>query len=129
VVASDRTGASSDRADPAAAGQPGLRAPSGIRLRTLADVFAYAAADGVTLCIDATEIRVRRPRTGRAGRKAFVSGKLKQNTIKTTLAANEHVSDGQVHGPALGNRCVGPRLHGQEASGRPSARGTFRQRR
>jgi hypothetical protein len=35
--------------------------------------------------VDATEIRVRRPRTGRAGRKAFVSGKLKQNTIKATV--------------------------------------------
>src|SRR5690349_18378963 len=38
----------------------GCALPSGIRLRTLADVFAYAAAEGVTLRIDATEIRVRR---------------------------------------------------------------------
>jgi hypothetical protein len=68
----------------------GCALPSGIRLRTLADVFAYAAAEGVTLRLDATEIRVRRPRAGRSGRKAFVSGKLKQNTIKTTLAADEH---------------------------------------
>jgi hypothetical protein len=68
----------------------GCALPTGIRLRTLADVFAYAAAEGVTLRLDATEIRVRRPRAGRAGRKAFVSGKLKQNTIKTTLAADEH---------------------------------------
>jgi hypothetical protein len=68
----------------------GCAVASGIRLRTLADVFAYAAAEGVTLRLDATEIRVRRPRAGRSGRKAFVSGKLKQNTIKTTLAADEH---------------------------------------
>ena len=36
-------------------GQPGLR------LRTLADVFAYAAAEGVQLRIDGTEVQVRRP--------------------------------------------------------------------
>jgi hypothetical protein len=68
----------------------GCALPSGVRLRTLADVVAYAAAEGVTVRLDATEIRVRRPRAGRAGRKAFVSGKVKQNTIKTTLAADEH---------------------------------------
>lgn len=68
----------------------GYAVPSGVRLHTLADVFAYAAAEGVTVRLDATEIRVRRPRAGRGGRKAFVSGKLKQNTIKTTLAADEH---------------------------------------
>ncbi|WP_412737889.1 transposase family protein [Krasilnikovia sp. MM14-A1259] len=68
----------------------GFATPAGTRLHTLADVFAYAAAEGVTLRIDATEIRVRRPRQGRPGRKAFVSGKLKQNTIKTTLAADHH---------------------------------------
>ncbi len=37
---------------------------SGVRLRTLADVFAYAAAEGVTLRIDGTEVQVRRPRAG-----------------------------------------------------------------
>lgn len=66
----------------------GCALPSGIRLRTLADVFAYAAAEGVTLRMDATEIRVRRPRAGRCGRTAFVSGKAKQNTIKTTLISD-----------------------------------------
>ena len=65
-------------------GQPGLR------LRTLADVFAYAAAEGVRLRIDGTEVQVRRPGAGRPGRRAFVSGKKKQNTIKSTA-----VSDGQ----------------------------------
>jgi hypothetical protein len=59
-------------------------------LKTLADVFAYAAARGVTLRIDGTEVQVRRPRAGRPGRRAFVSGKKKQNTIKATA-----VSDGQ----------------------------------
>ena len=64
-------------------GQPGLR------LRALADVSAYAAAQGVTLRIDGTEVQVRGPPAGRPGRRAFVSGKKKQNTIKATA-----VSDG-----------------------------------
>lgn len=68
----------------------GFAWPSGIRLHTLADVFAYAAAEGVTLRLDATEIRVRRPRAGRGGRKAFVSGKARQNTIKTTVVSDEY---------------------------------------
>jgi hypothetical protein len=64
-------------------GQPGLR------LRTLADVFAYAASQGVHLRIDGTEVQVRRPAANRPGRRAFVSGKKKQNTIKPTA-----ISDG-----------------------------------
>ncbi len=67
----------------AVSGQPGLR------LRTLADVFAYAATEGVKLRIDGTEVQVRRPRAGRPGRRAFVSGKKKQNTGKATA-----ISDG-----------------------------------
>jgi hypothetical protein len=62
----------------------------GVRLRTLADVFAYAAAEGVKLRIDGTEVQVRRPAANRPGRRAFVSGKKKQNTIKSTV-----VSDGR----------------------------------
>jgi hypothetical protein len=62
----------------------------GVRLRTLADVFAYAEAEGVTLRIDSTEVQVRRPKAKRPGRKAFVSGKKKQNTVKATM-----ISDGQ----------------------------------
>jgi DDE superfamily endonuclease/Helix-turn-helix of DDE superfamily endonuclease len=64
-------------------GQPGPR------LRSLADVFAYAAAEGVRLRIDGTEVQVRRPAAGRPGRRAFVSGKKRQNTGKATA-----VSDG-----------------------------------
>ena len=41
----------------------------GLRLKTLADVFAYAAAEGVTPRIDGTEVQVRRPRAGRPGRR------------------------------------------------------------
>ncbi|MBO3682654.1 transposase family protein [Streptomyces sp. NEAU-YJ-81] len=62
----------------------------GVRLRTLADVFAYAEAEGIRLRIDGGETQVRRPKANRPGRRAFVSGKKRQNTIKTST-----VSDGQ----------------------------------
>jgi hypothetical protein len=62
----------------------GYATPHGPRLRTLPDVFAYAAAHGVTLRADGSEIQVRRPPAHRPGRRAFVSGKKKMNTIKFT---------------------------------------------
>ncbi|WP_385625694.1 transposase family protein [Streptomyces sp. P8-A8] len=61
-----------------------------VRLRTLANVFAYAEAEAITLRIDGAETQGRRPKANRPGWRAFVSGKKKQNTIKTTT-----VSDGQ----------------------------------
>jgi DDE superfamily endonuclease/Helix-turn-helix of DDE superfamily endonuclease len=60
-----------------------------LRLRTLADVFAYAASHGVHLRIDGTEVRVRRPRANKPGRRAFISGKMKQNTKKATVISDE----------------------------------------
>ena len=71
--------------------QRGFAVPKrpGIRLRTLADVFAYADAEGVELRIDGTEVQVRRPAAHKPGRRAFVSGKKKQNTMKPTV-----ISDG-----------------------------------
>ncbi|MFJ9096839.1 transposase family protein [Streptomyces globisporus] len=60
----------------------------GLRLRTLTDVFAYAQSEGVELRLDATEIQVRRPQANRGGRRAFVSGKKKQNTMKATVIAD-----------------------------------------
>ncbi|MFI1153996.1 transposase family protein [Streptomyces sp. NPDC020817] len=60
----------------------------GVRLRTLADVFAYAEAEDVTLRIDGMETQVNRPRAGRPGRRAFVSGKHRQNTLKTTTISD-----------------------------------------
>lgn len=60
-----------------------------VRLRTLADVFAYAAAEHVELRIDGTEVQVRRPKAGRPGRRAFVSGKKKQNTGKATMISDD----------------------------------------
>ncbi|MGW2255439.1 transposase family protein [Kitasatospora sp. NPDC001660] len=80
-----------------------------IRLRTLEDVFAYADAEGVALRIDGTEVQVRRLRAGRPGRKAFVSGNKRQNTIKTTI-----FSDHQ--GRTLFSGVVRPgRMHDQTA--------------
>jgi hypothetical protein len=55
-----------------------------VRLRTLEDVFAYAETEGIELRVDGAETQVRRPKANRPGRRAFVSGKKKQNTIKTT---------------------------------------------
>ena len=81
----------------------------GLRLRTLADVFAYAASSGVDLRIDGTEVQVRRPRAGRPGRRAFVSGKKKMNTKKATV-----VTDGQ--GRTLWAGAFRPgRMHDQTA--------------
>ncbi|MGY0065338.1 transposase family protein [Streptomyces sp. QTS137] len=81
----------------------------GLRLHTLADVFAYAAAEGITLRIDSTETQVRRPRAHRPGRCAFVSGKKKQNTMKTTT-----ISDAQ--GRTLWSGADRPgRMHDQTA--------------
>lgn len=80
-----------------------------IRLRTIEDVFAYAEAEDVELRIDGTDVQVRRPKAGRPGRKAFVSGKRKQNTMKTTT-----FSDG--HGRTLYSGVARPgRMHDQTA--------------
>ncbi|GAB7102015.1 hypothetical protein JCM4814A_03290 [Streptomyces phaeofaciens JCM 4814] len=72
-------------------GRPGCAVPerAGLRLWTLADVFAYAQAEGVDLVLDATEIQVRRPLAGRGGRGAFVSGKKEPNTMKATVIADD----------------------------------------
>ncbi|MFH8393951.1 transposase family protein [Streptomyces sp. NPDC018036] len=60
-----------------------------VQLRTVEDVFAYAQAEGVQLRLDATEIQGRRPAAGRGGRRAFVPGKKKQNTMKATVIADD----------------------------------------
>ncbi|MET8510005.1 transposase family protein [Streptomyces sp. NPDC004787] len=60
----------------------------GLRLRTLADVFAYARAKVIELRLDAAEVQVRRPLAGRGGRRAFFSGKKKQNTMKASIVAD-----------------------------------------
>ena len=81
----------------------------GLRLRTLADVFAYASAEGVELRFDGTEVQVRRPSAGKPGRRAFVSGKKKQNTKKATV-----ITDGE--GRTLWAGAFRPgRMHDQTA--------------
>ncbi|GAQ58268.1 transposase family protein [Streptomyces acidiscabies] len=81
----------------------------GLRLRTLADVFAYAQARGVELRIDGTEVQVRRPRADKPGRRAFVSGKRKQNTKKASVISDDK-------GRALWTGAVRPcRMHDQTA--------------
>jgi hypothetical protein len=52
----------------------GCTVEDGIRLRTLADVVAHLGASGRVGLLSATEVRVRRPAAGRAGRQRFVSG-------------------------------------------------------
>jgi hypothetical protein len=80
-----------------------------LRLRTLADVFAYAAAEGVELRIDGTEVQVRRPCANKPGRRAYVSGKKKMNTKKATV-----VTDGE--GRTLWAGAFRPgRMHDQTA--------------
>jgi hypothetical protein len=72
-------------------------------------VFAYAEAAGIRLRIDDAETQVRRPKAGRPGRRAYVSGKKKQNTVKTTT-----ISDGQ--GRLLWSGADSPgRMHDQTA--------------
>ena len=67
----------------------GFAVPEGQRLKTLADVFAYADAHGITLRMDGTEVQVRRPKASRPGRRAFVSGKKKMNTKKAAVVTDE----------------------------------------
>jgi hypothetical protein len=93
----------------------------GLRLHTLADVFAYASAHGVELRIDGTEVQVRRPRANRPGRRAFVSGKKKMNTRKATV-----VTDGD--GRTLWAGAFRPgRMHDQTAVRTEGIADLFRQ--
>jgi hypothetical protein len=59
-----------------------------IRLRTLAEVIDHLGASGQTGIIDGTEIRVRRPALGRKDREKFISGKNKQNAVKSMVVTD-----------------------------------------
>ncbi|MFD9330355.1 transposase family protein [Streptomyces sp. NPDC060065] len=61
-----------------------------VRLRTLAEVVDDLGVTGQTGIIDGTEIRVRRPAAGRKDRNKFISGKNKQNAVKSMV-----VTDGE----------------------------------
>ncbi|MEU2874779.1 transposase family protein [Streptomyces olivoreticuli] len=60
----------------------------GLRLRTLAEVIDHLGADGQTGIIDGTEVRVRRPAAGRKDREKFISGKNKQNAVKSMVVTD-----------------------------------------
>ncbi|MFD3729550.1 transposase family protein [Streptomyces sp. NPDC058671] len=62
----------------------------GVRLRTLAEVVDHLGASGQTGIIDGTEIRVRRPAAGRKDRDVFISGKNKQNAVKTMVLTDQN---------------------------------------
>ncbi|NED06396.1 transposase family protein, partial [Streptomyces sp. SID6648] len=59
----------------------------------MAEVIAHLGASGKTGIIDGTEIRVRRPAVGRRDRDRFISGKSKQNAVKTMVVTD---GDGRV---------------------------------
>ncbi|WP_260327393.1 transposase [Streptomyces sp. TLI_185] len=65
--------------------QRGCTVAPGIRLRTLTAVLDHLGAGGRTGIIDGTEIRARRPAAGRKARDKFVSGKTKQNAVKSMV--------------------------------------------
>jgi hypothetical protein len=62
-------------------------------LRTLAEVVDHLGSSGKTGIVDGTEIQVRRPATGRKDRDGFISGKNKQNAVKTMVVTDD---DGRV---------------------------------
>ncbi|MFE4665169.1 transposase family protein [Streptomyces sp. NPDC056716] len=61
-----------------------------VRLRSLAEVVDHLGASGKTGIVDGTEIRVRRPAAGRKDRDTFISGRNKQNAVKSMV-----VTDGE----------------------------------
>ncbi|WP_331751657.1 transposase (plasmid) [Streptomyces sp. NBC_00015] len=73
--------------------QRGCTVAPDVRLRTFAEVIDHLGASGQTGIIDGMQIRVRRPVAGRKGRDKSVSGKTKQNAVKTMLLtdAERHV--------------------------------------
>lgn len=60
----------------------------GVRLRSLAEVVDCLGASGQTGIIDGTEVRVRRPAAGRKDREKFISGKNKQNAVKSMVVTD-----------------------------------------
>ncbi|MGW2482335.1 transposase family protein [Streptomyces sp. NPDC001571] len=63
----------------------GCAVAPGLRLRSLAEVIDYLGTDGQTGIIDGTEVRVRRPAAGRKDREKFISGRNKQNAVKSMV--------------------------------------------
>ncbi|NYE43522.1 transposase [Streptomyces fulvorobeus] len=68
--------------------QRGCTVTTDIRLRSLAEVIEHLGANGRTGIIDGTEIRGRRPAVGRKDREKFISGKNKQNAVKSMVVTD-----------------------------------------
>lgn len=68
--------------------QRGCTVTPDVRLRSLAEVIEHLGASGQTGIIDGTEIRVRRPAVGRKDREKFISGKNKQNAVKSMVVTD-----------------------------------------
>ncbi|MFD7541387.1 transposase family protein [Streptomyces sp. NPDC059819] len=68
--------------------QRGCTVTPDIRLRSLAEVIEHLGANGPTGIIDGTEIRVRHPAVGGKDRDKFISGKNKQNAVKSMVVTN-----------------------------------------
>jgi hypothetical protein len=66
----------------------GCSVAPGLRLRTLAEVIDHLGAEGQTGIIDGTEVRVRRPAAGRKDRDKYISGKNKQNAVKSMVVTD-----------------------------------------
>ncbi|MFF6969613.1 transposase family protein [Streptomyces anthocyanicus] len=66
----------------------GCTISTGVRLRTLAEVIDHIGASRKSGIIDGTEIRVRHPAAGRKDRDKFISGKSKQNAVKTMVVTD-----------------------------------------
>ncbi|MFD3505325.1 transposase family protein [Streptomyces sp. NPDC058678] len=66
----------------------GCTVATDVRLRTLAEVIDHLGASGQTGIIDGTETRVRRPAAGRKDREKFISGKNKQNAVKSMVVTD-----------------------------------------
>lgn len=83
----------------------GCTVSPGLRLCTLAEVIGYLGADGKTGIIDGTEVRVKRPTVGRKDREKFISGKNKQNAVKSMVLMD---ADGRLLfcGPAEPASCA-----------------------
>ncbi|WP_285510002.1 transposase family protein [Actinokineospora sp. NBRC 105648] len=66
----------------------GCRVADGGRLRTSGEVIDHLGATSSAAILDATEVRVRRPEANTVDRDRFVSGKSRQNAIKTMIVTD-----------------------------------------
>jgi hypothetical protein len=88
------------------------------RLRILAEVVDHLGASGKTGIVDGTEIRVRRPAAGRKDRGTFISGKSKQNAVKSMV-----VTDGDGRVLFCSRKLCGPHPRPSVGAGRTLAYG------